>query len=35
MADGGGYTGFERLRRSISGDLFDAGFTRGRYATYA
>ncbi|MDA9824681.1 FAD-binding protein [Alphaproteobacteria bacterium] len=35
MADGGGYTGFERLRRSISGDLFDDGFTRGRYATDA
>ena len=35
MADGIGFTGFERLRRSISGELFDDGFTRGRYATDA
>ena len=32
MADGNGFTGFEPLRRSISGELFDDGFTRGRYA---
>ena len=25
MADGSGFTGFERLRRSISGELFDDG----------
>ena len=35
MADGSGFAGFERLRRSISGELFDDGFTRGRYATDA
>ena len=35
MADGSAFTGFERLRRSISGELFDDGFTRGRYATDA
>ena len=35
MADGSGFTGFEPLRRSISGELFDDGFTRGRYATDA
>ena len=35
MADGSGFIGFDRLRRSISGELFDDGFTRGRYATDA
>ena len=35
MADGSTVTGFDRLRRSISGELFDDGFTRGRYATDA
>ena len=35
MADCSGFTGFEPLRRSISGELFDDGFTRGRYATDA
>ena len=35
MADGSGFTGFEPLRQSISGELFDDGFTRGRYATDA
>ena len=35
MADGSGFAGFEPLRRSISGELFDDSFTRGRYATDA
>ena len=35
MADGSGFAGFERLRRSVSGEVFDDGFTRGRYATDA
>jgi FAD/FMN-containing dehydrogenase len=35
MAVGSGFTGFEPLRRSISGELFEDGFTRGRYATDA
>jgi len=35
MADGNSFAGFERLRQSLSGELFDDGFTRGRYATDA
>ena len=35
MADGSGFHDFERLRRSLSGDLFDDSFNRGRYATDA
>ncbi|GIR33578.1 MAG: hypothetical protein CM15mP46_5730 [Alphaproteobacteria bacterium] len=35
MADGSGFQDFERLRRSISGDVFDDSFNRGRYATDA
>ena len=35
MADGGGFIGLDRLRRSISGELFDDSFTRGRYSTDA
>ena len=35
MADGSCFTGFEPLRQSISGELFDDSFTRGRYATDA
>ena len=35
MVDGSGFIGFDHLRRSISGELFDDGFTRGRYATDA
>ena len=35
MAYGSGFQDFERLRRSISGDVFDDSFNRGRYATDA
>ena len=35
MADGCNYHDFERLRRSLSGKLFDDSFNRGRYATDA
>jgi len=35
MADGSGFHDFERLGRSLSGDLFDDSFNRGRYATDA
>ena len=35
MADGSGFHDFERLRRSLSGDLFHDSFNRGRYATDA
>ena len=35
MADGNSFAGFGRLRQSLSGALFDDGFTRGRYATDA
>ena len=35
MADGTGFQDFERLQRSISGDVFDDSFNRGRYATDA
>ena len=35
MADGSGFQDFERLRRSVSGDVFDDSFNRGRYATDA
>ena len=35
MADGGNYHDFERLRRSLSGELFEDSFNRGRYATDA
>ena len=35
MADGSGFHDFERLRRSVSGEVFDDSFNRGRYATDA
>ena len=35
MADGSGFQDFERLRQSVSGDVFDDSFNRGRYATDA
>ena len=35
MLDGSGFRDFNRLRRSVSGDVFDDGFNRGRYATDA
>ena len=35
MLDGSGFRDFNRLRRSVLGDVFDDGFNRGRYATDA
>ena len=35
MLDGSGFRDFNRLRRSVSGDVFDDSFNRGRYATDA
>ena len=35
MSDGSGFHDFERLRQSLSGDLFDDSFNRGRYAADA
>ena len=35
MADGGSFPGLERLRRSLAGEIYTDGFTRGRYATDA
>ena len=35
MLDGHGFRDFNRLRRLISGDVFDDSFNRGRYATDA
>ncbi|MEK9911653.1 MAG: FAD-binding protein, partial [Candidatus Puniceispirillum sp.] len=35
MADGGSYVKFDRLKQVLAGDVYDDGFTRGRYATDA
>ncbi len=35
MADGGSYVRFDRLKQVLAGDVYDDGFTRGRYATDA
>ena len=35
MADGGTFSSFDRLKQSLSGEIHEDGFTRGRYATDA